>query len=108
VSIFPNTAELRRRSIAISDAQFRLDSVISSFKPAYLVDAEKKETTTGSPNLSERNLPDKEKEKPKDKETKEKEKPKEKEKEDGQKKGKGSKNQENGSKGKKKKAKSKS
>jgi 2-methylisocitrate lyase-like PEP mutase family enzyme len=36
VTVFPNTAELRRRSVEFADPQARLDSVISSFKPDYL------------------------------------------------------------------------
>jgi hypothetical protein len=36
VTLFPNTAELRRRSVEFADPQARLDSVISSFKPGYL------------------------------------------------------------------------
>jgi 2-methylisocitrate lyase-like PEP mutase family enzyme len=35
-TLFPNTAELRRRSVEFADPQARLDSVISSFKPGYL------------------------------------------------------------------------
>jgi 2-methylisocitrate lyase-like PEP mutase family enzyme len=35
-TLFPNTAELRRRSVEFGDPQSRLDSVISSFKPNYL------------------------------------------------------------------------
>jgi len=36
-TLFPNTAELRRRSVEFGDPQSRLDSVISSFKPNYLL-----------------------------------------------------------------------
>jgi len=44
-TLFPNTAELRRRSLDFADPQDKLDSVIHSFKPTFLT----------SPTINEEN-----------------------------------------------------
>jgi len=54
--LFPNTAELRRRSIDFADPQEKLDSVIQSFKPSFLtptIPEETKETVDENKQVKE-------------------------------------------------------
>jgi len=69
--LFPNTAELRRRSLDFADPQDKLDSVIQSFKPSFLtptIPEETKESTGENKQVKEQptspTTNNKEKEKP--------------------------------------------
>jgi len=84
-TLFPNTAELRRRSLDFADPQDKLDSVIHSFKPTFLtsppVTEENKDITYDEKDKQAKEIKEKEKpvSPPKEKEKEpEKEKPKEK------------------------------